>query len=819
MMFLKPAVLPSNAPPLEENGVYQASQVLQEHSGNRQQSTLVVHGSDQKASSTTSIENSWSSQHVQQLGGVATANHYYRLPTSYRQSSLPYGNAHRQNRYFIHSEEEKVTRQAKHLWQRFQASPAYKKYRGRQHKDDKGNTEQKWPDHLEEAFFRALVMYPPMGRRKRMHKQKQRGRNELIADHIEELTGEGRTRKQVSSHIQVLKPFVEHDPQIMLWLSKEDMGLQPGGGRHFSGRHGSGYMSGRRSSTYPVATGASRSSVSSSQHPPIDLNAIRAHKHSLDIFQPTKFEIFVQRKYANGDEVLDERLHTYTQAVELPLAPDTHVPDWQTFEEQYPYLASMHRERKLDCNILVAQASLGFPMEEFRHKAEMIELGISYICSSDILNPSTRVRCRNSFWRDGQLVGEHEKDGPSGVFDVPFQQDSANESSIAPLIKFGSTFWAGALSTFGTKLKKAIEGGRDVREEVKESIKNITVTQEVVVSSGNTYERILIILWRFRLSTTTTGRASWSKLVLPSGTLSQYPEPKAERVDSMYDYVTQYNEPLSGVSQVPPTLQSPFEYDTNSGSGSALSSATWPATISDSNAQVPNDLDFSVDNAFNFDSGNINLSFDPNFDFNSLDSSAFNFDAGAAAAAAATFPQDPALDQYSLPPQHWPTTYIDHFDTQQDVSAEGSFADVSSAAKLSQPYPYNHYEPRDSQAYESQPDQHQHYNSQPEEVYGAGDHNTQAYPTNPQTQDVFGGGGDDDEHVEHVEHGYGQVFPSGAGGIHDQQQQAFGGAAGLLEEQEEEEEMKQEEEEALAALADASFLAPTAAGGRSNYSQ
>ncbi|KAI7257310.1 hypothetical protein KC352_g10966 [Hortaea werneckii] len=290
----------------------------------------------------------------------------------------------------------------------------------------------------------------------------------------------------------------------------------------------------------------------------------------------------------------------------------------------------------------------------------------------------------------------------------------------------------------------------------------------------------------------------------------------------MYDYVTQYNEPLSSVSQVPPTLQSPFEYDTNSGSGSALSSATWPATISDNNAQVSNDLDFGVDNAFNFDSSNINLSFDPNFDFNSLDSSAFNFDAGTAAAA---FPQDPALDQYSLPPQQWPTTYIDHFDTQQDVSAEGSFADAS-AAKLSQPYPYNHYEQRDSQAYEVHPDhQHQHHPSQPEEVYGGGDHDPQAYPTDPQTQDVFGGGGgggEDDaniEHVEHVEHGYGQVFHSGAG-IHDQQQQAFGGAAGLLEEEEGEEgEMKQDEEEALAALADASYFAPTAAGGRSNYSQ
>ncbi|KAI7143682.1 hypothetical protein KC324_g15986, partial [Hortaea werneckii] len=456
-------------------------------------------------------------------------------------------------------------------------------------------------------------------------------------------------------------------------------------------------------------------------------------------------------------------------------------------------------EQKLDCNILVAHASLGFPMEEFRHKAELIELGISYICSSDLLNPSTRVRCRNSFWRDGQLVGENEKDGPSGVFDVPFQQDSANESSIAPLIKFGSTFWAGALSTFGTKLKKAIEGGRDVREEVKESIKNITVTQEVVVSSGNTHERILVILWRFRLSTTTTGRASWSKLVLPSGTLSQYPEPKTERVDSMYDYVTQYNDPLSGVSQVPPTLQSPFEYDTNSGSGSALSSATWPTTISDSTAQVPNDIDFSVDNAFNFDSGNINLSFDPNFDFNSLDSSAFNFDAGAAAAA---FPQDPALEQYSFP-QQWPTTFVDHFDTQ-DVSAEGSFADASASKIGGHPYTYSHYDQRDSQAYESQPEQ-QHHQAQAEEVYGGGEHDSQAYATHPQTQDVFSSGGDEHEHE------YGQVFDGGTG-VHDQQQ-AFGGA-GL-------EEMKQEDDDPLAALAVASYFAPAAAAAapRSTFPQ
>jgi transcriptional enhancer factor len=125
--------------------------------------------------------------------------------------------------------EAQIEYETKRLLNLLHRCEKYEKYRARQPQTAK-DREQRWADHLEEAFFRGtiafhsmlihpklttqgLVRWPPMGRRKHMLDGQLRGRNELVADSIERDTGEPRTRKQVSSHIQVLKNMLKEQPQ------------------------------------------------------------------------------------------------------------------------------------------------------------------------------------------------------------------------------------------------------------------------------------------------------------------------------------------------------------------------------------------------------------------------------------------------------------------------------------------------------------------------------------------------------------------------------------------------------------------------------
>ncbi|RPA80636.1 TEA-domain-containing protein [Ascobolus immersus RN42] len=85
-----------------------------------------------------------------------------------------------------------------------------------------GFTEAKepvWDDELEEAFHEAIRTIPIIGKTKLQLNGKQCGRNELISDYIYRTTGRLRTRKQISSHIQVLKHLLSNDAEFIKFVN------------------------------------------------------------------------------------------------------------------------------------------------------------------------------------------------------------------------------------------------------------------------------------------------------------------------------------------------------------------------------------------------------------------------------------------------------------------------------------------------------------------------------------------------------------------------------------------------------------------------
>jgi transcriptional enhancer factor len=407
--------------------------------------------------------------------------------------------------------------------------------------------------------------------------------------------------------------------------------------------------------------------------------------------------MFVQQKDMPN---VVRRLHTYTASIAQPNSPDENLHDWPTVSSAYPQLAKLHSERPLNCNIVAAQASIALTTETWKDQKN-VELGISFSCRSHHLPVDAKISCWNRFYKDGSYVND-------GCRPDEVQLLQNEQGRMEAQVKFGSKFWASNLACLATRLRNGIDpmtGSSNSREEVRRLIDGITATQEIVAQTEHGgAETLLVIFWKFKLSSGSQGQASWHRLLLPSVSAAHYNESSQdESLDSfMYNLPYDYASPSQ---QIQPGLQSPFEYEQDSSSGSALTSGTWPASLDDGiNTAPANAVDFTGDNSLDFTGGSINVSYDDtNFDFSNFDSTAFSLD------TAGDFVTDPILEQYSQPDYstQYCDSYANSFDTQQSISASDASFAISAMDSQSQnvfegfgePYGHSFSVGNESQAY------------------------------------------------------------------------------------------------------------------------
>ncbi|KAI4196572.1 MAG: hypothetical protein LQ346_003190 [Caloplaca aetnensis] len=364
----------------------------------------------------------------------------------------------------------------------------------------------------------ALRVIPPMGRKKKMQDGKLCGRNELLMKKILVWTGEERTRKQISSHIQVLKGFMSNDHEwIKHVVTEETTSPRPGNPSIFDNIDTSQLrMEDEEMALYagPQYGYIAQAAYVDALAPPPPHGILGSNApHRGPFLHRIEFEMYVVSPSG-------AKIHDYTSNQAEMGAPPRALEEVHNWRLSYPLLEKYYDRGQLDSEMVLIQSNLRLYGEHPPHGST---LSIGFKVNAAGLSGKEEWSTRTEYYEDGQPVDMKAFYAQNDMFksfpwDRPNVSAGSGSSDVNLEIPLQSTWWVQLFTNMAKRKQNTRRHPHSSQREEAYSrryLHELSIMQELWASDGASRTRVAIILWKFSQTCGETGTTTWRKLNPP----------------------------------------------------------------------------------------------------------------------------------------------------------------------------------------------------------------------------------------------------------------------------------------------------------------